>query len=169
MCSGCKDGYYCNSDCQRAHWNAHKSLCKEQKIKGALNRKFFTLCDTLKASDFSVTRETNIKGCFIMVKNASEFLSLMDEKRSFTTTFCAGNLRGLNLFTMTKNDSSYDCYLFQNAEAFITHYTWISDQIGYKDCKSVVDSITKFTKNGDFVTVMCSPLTLFIHTKYMCF
>ena len=30
-CLGCKLVYYCDTDCQRAHWNVHKLTCAHQQ------------------------------------------------------------------------------------------------------------------------------------------
>jgi hypothetical protein len=34
-CSGCKSVYYCNQDCQKAHWAQHKDFCKIRQAEYA--------------------------------------------------------------------------------------------------------------------------------------
>ena len=31
LCSGCKNVFYCNRDCQKKHWTSHKNDCKNLK------------------------------------------------------------------------------------------------------------------------------------------
>ncbi|OIW22897.1 hypothetical protein CONLIGDRAFT_657872 [Coniochaeta ligniaria NRRL 30616] len=37
-CSRCKEAWYCNRDCQRAHWKAHKPYCAAPMSRVMLNR-----------------------------------------------------------------------------------------------------------------------------------
>jgi len=34
-CTGCKKTYYCDRDCQKAHWPIHRAVCKKAKRRGA--------------------------------------------------------------------------------------------------------------------------------------
>lgn len=36
-CARCKDAWYCNKDCQKAHWKAHKSVCAPLEQRWMLN------------------------------------------------------------------------------------------------------------------------------------
>ena len=32
LCSRCRNVYYCNVTCQKAHWEVHKLVCKKTKV-----------------------------------------------------------------------------------------------------------------------------------------
>ncbi|PBK66705.1 hypothetical protein ARMSODRAFT_1047013 [Armillaria solidipes] len=40
QCSKCRETCYCSKDCQRAHWNEHKPMCKERQSVIASKKRF---------------------------------------------------------------------------------------------------------------------------------
>jgi hypothetical protein len=71
-CGRCRAAWYCDIDCQRAHWAVHKSACKvwAQKRKGLGTTEGLAIPDSSQAAAFNT--------CTLTFARASQFFAVLD-------------------------------------------------------------------------------------------
>ena len=77
-CGGCKILTYCGRQCQKAHWPAHKALCREDKLM------LHTICDTIHTAKYhgaviiQLVRNTECPICLDDLSGKSVRLACLD-------------------------------------------------------------------------------------------